>query len=145
MQIADRIPADMNALLSIFRGQNIPPVLRRRAAELLGVIKAAVKTAETVVPQDQLSEASSVNDQAPTRMEVETPAQTSQSSAPDLWNLGIVACFWILIFGMKFRELNRESRFRTSIVIITWYQVFLKIWLTSWCQRVPYSTQLAFE
>ncbi|KAF5362917.1 hypothetical protein D9758_007096 [Tetrapyrgos nigripes] len=41
--LAESPPADITALLRIFPGTNVPPVIRRRAAELVAAVRGAVK------------------------------------------------------------------------------------------------------
>ncbi len=91
--LAERTPADMAALLSVFHP--VPPVIRRRAKELLDAIRDAVKQALGAPGAASASVIDARVEEAPAAMAVDapetvaevveaTPAQPSQS----LWTTG---------------------------------------------------------
>jgi hypothetical protein len=84
-QLAERPPADMAALLQMF--QSVPPVVRRRAKELLEAIRACLQRHLTKAPEAapavEREDTEMELDAAPVVAAVEVPA------APGLWSLGI--------------------------------------------------------
>jgi exosome complex exonuclease RRP6 len=84
-QLAERPPSDMASLLAAFK--HIPPVIRRRAKELLDTIQDTVKehreTASSIKVADQID-----NTMAPTNVEMSVTAtvEVSNSSAMDVLN-----------------------------------------------------------
>jgi len=87
-QLAERPPKDMAALLGMF--QSVPPVIRRRAKELLDVIRESFQdySAQTpVVPPSQEGTSNSVAEVV--EMEIDTK---EDANASRLWSNGWSAC-----------------------------------------------------
>jgi exosome complex exonuclease RRP6 len=95
-QLAERPPADAAALLAIFRP--VPPVVRRRAKELLDTIREAVRealgegsapkpvtaavTVSSTVPAPLAKNQANVAAVAPMEVDSESPAQTASHMWP---------------------------------------------------------------
>ncbi|RDX45737.1 hypothetical protein OH76DRAFT_1407731 [Lentinus brumalis] len=108
--LAERTPADMAALLSVFHP--VPPVIRRRAKELLDAIRDAVKQALGAPGAASASVTDARVEEAPAAMAVDapetvaevvevTPAQPSQS----LWTtVSSITATKSVLFGASLRS-----------------------------------------
>ena len=95
--LADKLPADMAALLSLFHP--VPPVVRRRSKELLDAIREAVKSVQDAAEPQVSPEAALVQADAPVaeaaadvEMDAAEAATASsgraEASSTDLWDHG---------------------------------------------------------
>jgi exosome complex exonuclease RRP6 len=87
-KLVEQPPADMAALLHAF--SSTPPVVKRRAKELLDVIRNAVKKGllgAVEEPRGPLSTAPSETTVAPSKMDVDVPSASTQPvSQATLWS-----------------------------------------------------------
>ncbi|KAJ7579253.1 hypothetical protein C8J56DRAFT_1006792 [Mycena floridula] len=120
-KLAEQPPADMVALLRMF--PSVPPVLKRRAAELLEVIRACLKTrldkAVPVSPQQadlQVLEVQGPEPVASDAMLVDAEPATSRVSS-NLWSapLKAPATSTSLLFGSSLKSAaSKQASFGTS-------------------------------
>ncbi|KAJ6579470.1 ribonuclease H-like domain-containing protein [Mycena vulgaris] len=80
-QLAERPPADMAALLQMF--QSVPPVVRRRAKELLEAIRACLQRYVAKAPEAPATPAVEKH----VAMEVDVAVVAVEAPAPGLWSL----------------------------------------------------------
>lgn len=89
--IAEQPPADIPSLLKIFKA-SIPPVVKRRARELLSVIKEAITRGLPLVQPDPNEELQTADDNRPTadpgadtQAEVEVVQVVPENSTSSIW------------------------------------------------------------
>lgn len=96
-QLAEQPPADMAAMLKIFHF--VPPVLRRRAKELLDVIRESVRWHLSSDQGKPSPVATAVNPIQDAAVEQQPLPKTDSSTATSLWTLGQnlspLHCSWI--------------------------------------------------
>jgi exosome complex exonuclease RRP6 len=86
-KLVEQPPADMAALLHAF--EFTPPVVKRRAKELLDIIRDAVKkglSGAVEDPKDVTPTASSETSVAPSKMDIDVPSASTQPRQTSLWS-----------------------------------------------------------
>ncbi|KII90883.1 hypothetical protein PLICRDRAFT_39491 [Plicaturopsis crispa FD-325 SS-3] len=87
-QLAETPPADMAALMSIF--QSVPPVLRRRARELLDAIKATVQQRAGTKSSEPMHAVVETNEKTSSQMDVVAdsvvPSAPKEAATSQLWS-----------------------------------------------------------
>jgi exosome complex exonuclease RRP6 len=86
-KLVEQPPVEMAALLHVF--EYTPPVVKRRAKELLDVIRDAMKKAQSGVvedPKEILPTAPSETTVAPSKMDVDVPSASTQPRQASLWS-----------------------------------------------------------
>ena len=116
-KLVENPPADMAALLHAF--EFTPPVVKRRAKELLDVIRDAMKKGLSDAVEDSkelLPTASSETTVAPSEMNVDVPSASTQPRQTSLWsfNRSLPIAATSSLFGSAIQPLRTQSLYSTS-------------------------------
>jgi exosome complex exonuclease RRP6 len=116
-KLVEKPPADMAALLHSF--EFTPPVVKRRAKELLDVIRDAVKkglSGPVEDPKELLPVASSETTVAPNKMDVDVPSASTQPQPTSLWssNKALPVAETSSLFGSAIQPFRTQSQHSTS-------------------------------
>lgn len=118
-KLVEQPPADMAALLHAF--EFTPPVVKRRAKELLDVIRDAMKTGlsgavEVPDPKEVPPTASSETTVAPSKMDVDVPSPPTQPRQTSLWsfNKALPIAATSSLFGSAIQPSRTQSLHSTS-------------------------------
>lgn len=116
-KLVEQPPADMAALLHAFT--YTPPVVRRRAKELLGVIRDAVKKGLSDAVEDSkelLPTASSETTVAPSKMDVDVPSASAPPRQTALWSLdkALPIAATSSLFGSAIQPHHAQPLYSTS-------------------------------
>jgi exosome complex exonuclease RRP6 len=118
-KLVEQPPADMAALLHAFT--STPPVVKRRAKELLDVIRNAVKkglSGAVEDPRELLPTASSETTVAPSKMDVDVPSASTQpvSQLTSLWsrNKDLPIAATSSLFGGAIQPSHPQPLYSTS-------------------------------
>ncbi|KAN0114265.1 Ribonuclease H-like domain containing protein [Russula decolorans] len=116
-KLAERPPADMAALLHAF--DFTPPVVKRRAKELLDIIRDAMKeglSGAVEDPKEVLPTASSETTVAPSKMDVDVPSASAQLRQTSLWsfNKALPIAATSSLFGSAIQPSHTQSLHSTS-------------------------------
>lgn len=116
-KLVEQPPADMAALLHAF--EFTPPVVKRRAKELLDIIRDAAKKglSDTVEdPTEVLPTASTETTVASSRMDVDVPSTSTQPRQTSLWsvNKALPIAATSSLFGSAIQPYHTQSLHSTS-------------------------------
>jgi exosome complex exonuclease RRP6 len=116
-KLVEQPPVDMAALLHAF--EYTPPVVKRRAKELLDVIRDATKkglSGAVEDPKEVLPAASSETTVAPSKMDVDVPSASTQPRQTSLWsfNKALPIAATSSLFGSAIQSSRTESLHSTS-------------------------------
>ena len=118
-KLVEQPPADMAALLHAF--PSTPPVVKRRAKELLDVIRGAVKKGLSDAveePRDLLPTASSEATVAPSKMDVDAPSPPTQPAPrlTSLWsqNKDLPIAATSSLFGARIQSSRPQPLYSTA-------------------------------
>lgn len=116
-KLVEQPPADMAALLHAFA--STPPVVKRRAKELLDIIRDAVKKGLSGAVEDlkeSLPTASSETTVAPSRMVVDVPSASTQPQQTSLWsfNKALPMAATSSLFGSAIQPSRSQPLYSTS-------------------------------
>ena len=119
LKLVEQPPADMAALLHAF--SSTPPVVKRRAKELLDVIRGAVKKGLSGVveePEGLLPTASSEDTVAPSKMDVDVPSPSTRQTPQltSLWsrNNDLPVAATSSLFGAEIQPSRPQPLYSTS-------------------------------
>jgi exosome complex exonuclease RRP6 len=117
-KLVEQPPADMAALLHAF--EYTPPVVKRRAKELLDVIRDATKKGLSGAVEDPkevlLPTASPETTVAPSKMDVDVPSASTQPRQTSLWssNKALPIAATSSLFGSAIQPSRTQSLHSTS-------------------------------
>ena len=116
-KLVEQPPADMAALLHAF--EFTPPVVKRRAKELLDIIRDAMKkglSGAVEDPKEVLPTASPETTVAPSRMDVDVPSASTQPRQISLWssNKALQIAATSSLFGSAIQPPHTQSLHSTS-------------------------------
>jgi len=116
-KLVEKPPADMAALLHAL--EFTPPVVKRRAKELLDVIRDAMKKGMSSAvedPKELLSTTSSEITVAPSKMDIDVPSASTQPRQTSLWsvNKALPIAATSSLFGPAIQPFRTQSLYSTS-------------------------------
>jgi exosome complex exonuclease RRP6 len=115
-KLVEQLPADMAALLHAFA--STPPVVKRRAKELVDVIRDAMKKGLSGAVEDPkgLLPTASSETTAPSRMDVDAPSASTQPRQTSLWsfNKALPIAATSSLFGSAIQPSRTQSLHSTS-------------------------------
>ncbi len=121
LKLVEEPPADMGALFHVFT--STPPVVKRRAKELLDVIRDAVKkglSGAVEEPKELLPTASSETTVAPSKMDVDVPSASSPPvpQPTSLWsfNKALPVAAASALFGSTIQQPRAQPLHSTSSI-----------------------------